>query len=392
MRILRLLPPVDLKMAVLVCSLWRRRGEDPSLWKWCRVLVLNRANINDLSIKRLLYVQGIHINSFYNWQDADWQEMFQAMMRLPRLKRIGGLARVDLSSVEPGLFGRMLSRLVFVDLSKTIITNAQKEEFFIAMSKNSRLKEIYFFNLASVEPELFGRVVSRLEGVNLMDSEITKDQVLALFEEMSQNSQLKKMGMADNILSFVDPELFGRVVSRLEHVDLSMTGLDNDQVQELFRAMSLDNQLKSLDLTLVDLSSVEPALFGRMVTRLESVILSYTSLTNSHVLALFSAMSQNCQLKKLTLQTNNLSSVLPAVLATAVTRLEDVNLEKTELTNEQITSILAHVQEDTKLKKLFLGGNNIANIEIDIIRNAKESLGDGLNLELLDQKYGHFFN
>lgn len=71
----------------------------------------------------------------------------------------------------------------------------------------------------------------------------------------------------------------------------------------------------------------------------------------------------------------------PAVLAAAVTKVEEVNLEDTELTTQQITYILVQVLEDINLKKLFLGENNIADVDFDVIRNARERLGDGLHLE-----------
>ena len=38
-KILQLLPPRDLKMAVLVCKWWRDVGEDPVLWSWAMVTV-----------------------------------------------------------------------------------------------------------------------------------------------------------------------------------------------------------------------------------------------------------------------------------------------------------------------------------------------------------------
>lgn len=95
-RVFRLSPPRDLKMAVLVCRMWRTRGEDPNLWKWCRVK-LCPCSINKLFVQRLLYVEEITINSGDNWLSGDWEAMFKATIRLPRLKMIGGLDGVNLS-------------------------------------------------------------------------------------------------------------------------------------------------------------------------------------------------------------------------------------------------------------------------------------------------------
>ena len=138
-------------------------------------------------------------------------------------------------------------------------------------------------------------------------------------------------------------------------------------------------RLQSLDLSYNNLSSVEPRLFARTVNSLEEVKISLTYMTNVQAQELFTEMSQNTQLKKLDLSRNNLSSVDPTVLATGVSRLEYVDLRYTKLSIAQLTCILTHVQEDTKLKKLFLRENRI-DIEPGVIRNARERLGNGLAL------------
>ena len=47
------LPRPALKEAVLVSRLWRKEGEDPSLWKWCKVTVYKRDDIDNLAIRRI---------------------------------------------------------------------------------------------------------------------------------------------------------------------------------------------------------------------------------------------------------------------------------------------------------------------------------------------------
>ena len=51
----------------------------------------------------------------------------------------------------------------------------------------------------------------------------------------------------------------------------------------------------------------------------------------------------------LNLDENDLSSVEPIVLATAVVMLENVELDGTKLNTEQLSCILTHVQEDINL-------------------------------------------
>ena len=96
--------------------------------------------------------------------------------------------------------------------------------------------------------------------------------------------------------------------------------------------------------------------------------------------ALLTAVSQNSQLKKLNLGRNNLSTVNPVVLATAVMKLESVDLRETNLDTQQLTSILTYVLEDTNLKKLWMGRNRTVDVAIGVVRNAREKLGDRLDI------------
>jgi len=90
---------------------------------------------------------------------------------------------------------------------------------------------------------------------------------------------------------------------------------------------------------------------------------------------------KDTKLEQLWLNGNDLSSVDPAVLARAVNRLEVADLRDTKLSTEQMTSILSHVQEDAKLKKLWLQGNKAEDIEIGVVTNAREKLGNRLKID-----------
>jgi len=325
MRMFRQFPPRDLKMAVLVSRKWRTMGEDPSLWKWCRFIVRNRDDIRHLSIPRLQDIQEICVDSSANWQDGDLEAMFRASIMLPRLKEIVGLTQ---------------------------------------------------FHFSTVEPELFARAVSRLEVVNLCGTNLTNNQIQALFQATDQSCQLKKLDLWRNNISSVEPELFARAVTILKDVNLGSTNLTNKQVTALFQKMSQNCPLKTLNLSLIKLSSVEPELLAIAVNRLEDVNLKFTNLSTEQMTSILSHVQEDTKLKKLQLGENNLSSVESELLATAVNRLEDVDLRFSELSTEQMTSILSHVQEHTKLKKLCLRGNKHAYIENGLVRIAR----DGLNL------------
>ena len=72
-------------------------------------------------------------------------------------------------------------------------------------------------------------------------------------------------------------------------------------------------------------------LFNEIVIRLEVVNFFNTNLTNEQKVTLFTVICQKIQLKKLYLDSNDLSSLKPETFAQIVTRLEEVNLCCTNL-------------------------------------------------------------
>ena len=60
-KIFHSLAPKDMKTAVLVCRLWWKVGEDPSLWTWAVVRIDTRGDFQKLNIhvKSLRMLQEI---------------------------------------------------------------------------------------------------------------------------------------------------------------------------------------------------------------------------------------------------------------------------------------------------------------------------------------------
>jgi len=104
---------------------------------------------------------------------------------------------------------------------------------------------------------------------------------------------------------------------------------------------------------MVDLSHVEPETIARAAVKLEEVNLCYTQLRTEQITSFLTTIAQeDTKLKKLNLWGNNLSDVEPELLTRAAVKLEEVHLGSTQLRTDQITSILTTIAlENTKLKK-----------------------------------------
>ena len=117
-----------------------------------------------------------------------------------------------------------------------------------------------------------------------------------------------------------------RAVSKLEVVDLSNSDLSSSQLAHLLASLSPSSKLKRLSLASLPLSSLPSALISSSLLHLEEVDLSYTDLTEEQLSALLDPQSLPGNLRRLLLSFSDLSSLPPATLAQACTALQDLHL------------------------------------------------------------------
>merc|ERR1712129_670029 len=125
-------------------------------------------------------------------------------------------------------------------------------------------------------------------------------------------------------------------------------------------AITDNSKLKSWNLSYTDLSSIRTDLLAEAVTQLEEVNLAYAGLTPEQVEAIFAALDKPSQLRTLQMSGNNLSSVDPYVLAQAVTQLVEVELNDTQLAAQQVEAILAALKTPGKLKELQIQDTHLS--------------------------------
>ena len=396
MSVFRWLPPKDIKMAVLVSKQWMSVAGDPKLWKWTKVTVQNRDHINMLCIKRIKKIEVIAIGTTENWKAEDWETFFRAVIMLPNLKEIDGLGHITITpsnrsapeypdkktvhnmwSVKKGLLAMALTKLEVMNLNGSSMHKGQIAELFVTMSSgNSQLKKFNLANqdLSSLEPGTFARAVAGLEEVKLTDTGITNCHVQALIEIISQTCQLKNLDISSreyqsNALSLtVEPDLLAMALTKLEVVNLNGGSyIQKGQIAELFAAMSRNSQLKELNVSNQDLSSMEPEMFAGAMAGLEKVeIRRINTLTNQHVQALFKKISGPCQLLK-NLQicncTNILNSVEPELFAMVVSKLEVAIFSEMGLTNNQVMALFRVISQSSKIKELTLNHEELSCVE-----------------------------
>ena len=184
--------------------------------------------------------------------------------------------------MAPELRASAGKKLKHVVLSNTILTTWQVNLLWQEMKESSQLNSLNItgINLSSVEPEMLASIVNKMEKVNLWYSKLTTQQVTVLCQVMKENSQLKSLHLGWNNLSSVEPELLASGLSKCENLNVWNTKLTTEQVTALYKVLKMNNPLKCLNLEGNSLSGVEPHLLATVVSKMEEVSLGSTKLTS----------------------------------------------------------------------------------------------------------------
>jgi len=169
---------------------------------------------------------------------------------------------------------------------------------------------------------------------------------------------LKTLDLSGIDLSLVDADILAKGVTQLEEVGLEDTKLTPQQVTSICTTLTGNSKLKRLNLGFMALSSLNAHILACAITKLEQVHLTKTDLIPEQAEEIFAALDscieQESRLKELKIGSNNLSSVDPDVLAKVVNSLEKVNMGKTRLRRKQTTKILTQSLVATNLKELYI--------------------------------------
>ena len=144
-----------------------------------------------------------------------------------------------------------ITKIEDVGISDTYITRDQQVELFNQMDRNSQIKSLDLggLTLSDLEPILFARVLARLEYVNIQYAVITYMQKAELFSEVCQSTTLRKLKCWNIDLSSVDSEILGRAVARLEEVEIGDTELTCEQLITITTHAQGETRLKKLTLS-----------------------------------------------------------------------------------------------------------------------------------------------
>ena len=160
-------------------------------------------------------------------------------------------------------------------------------------------------------------------------------------------------------LRLVDPEIFAESILRLEEMTLTRTRTTNKQTEELFHRIIETNgkSLKTLrvNFCVLMLQEITASMLATALVKLESLDISKKSLVRFHQLRrLFVEIieTKDLRLKDVDLSHTQLGFLEPGLLVSALSRLETVNLSNTQVTDTQLSLLLQTIGDTTKVREI----------------------------------------
>ena len=171
--------------------------------------------------------------------------------------------------VDEDMIARAINNLTSVDLSFGSFNESQAQKIFNLMSNKTCLKEIFLqqCDLISVNHLILSKAIIKLEKVFLHSANLSKSQILSIFSQLKEKTNIKDFDLSNNDLSLIQPATMADVVYKLEKVFLTDATLTVDQLLAIFNKIAENpsySNLLLLDVTRNDVSEIDEALLQRV--------------------------------------------------------------------------------------------------------------------------------
>ena len=240
-------------------------------------------------------------------------------------------------------------------------------------TRNIKILNLQGNSLSSVDPELFGSAVSRVQSANLRGTRLCEHMLVSLFTELAEaeeNQHLLELDISYNFrMENVCPNIFSAAVVRLSSVNLKMCRLHPVHITKMIEsAVSGDGENSQLrDVNLSDnlvclIDDTQNQNLAVFVSQLRSANFSFCRLRSDQLEAILVQLGRTeHKLVDLDFGADDLSSISPEVITAAIRGVEKVSLLSCKLTAQLQTAIFQLLTEPgdgvRKLKHLDLRCN-----------------------------------
>ena len=245
----------DLKTVSLVSKFWRMAAEDRSLWKNCNVSIHLKKDFKLLKIlenPRFAALENLSLQGCLHKQSEIKDNHLKLISGL-ELKKLS-LSKISLQAATPELFARVITRIETVQL--THLANSSKnhvKEFFNFLNsgsciKNLKLDNWHWFDASEIEPEIVGTALNTLEELELFSTNLESQHLRCLFRNINDQTNLKMINFWNLNLSKIDPDILSEAVHRIPVTKLCNAQLSANQIERILLRLQDISHLRVLDI------------------------------------------------------------------------------------------------------------------------------------------------
>jgi len=198
-------------------------------------LSLRMINLSDLKVETILVafakIKKLHLN-YVCLNICQWNELFAKCF--PRIKDLS-VINVNLSEVKEECVVNTVRQAVHLSLSSTYLNEDQQVAILTAAQGNTTLKSLNLagVNLSQVSSALLSSAVAGIVSVNLAATKLLSQQIVGVFSRVLGACKLRELDLSGVNTSTVPSKILALAVSRLRSVNFCNCLLTRDQMVSL---------------------------------------------------------------------------------------------------------------------------------------------------------------
>ena len=342
---------------------------------------------NDLFLKmiylpRLAGAREIIVESFIVNDEVKLTLLCKALSH-PGLKRLV-IQESDVRNVEPQLLASFLTRMEELDLSNIKMSTEQSRVFLSALKESNKIKRLSWLDNNWSQKHGLGvyayvRLPNALKKVEKLtldfprwsDTVLQYSTVQMIFEAWKEeDASVKSISLLND-----DERQIRRGLSSEPDPDFGGWKLTLKQWTAICDAIKAGSALKKRAIPSNNLGEVECSVFSGEEYGVELNVGNYSlKPVEAEMIMLYVATSPG-RLKKLILQGNDLEHVDATAIATVATKVESLNIAKTEISRKQAKEIFkAIARSPGALKNLNMDSNDLREVDPKVMADAVNKL------------------
>jgi len=223
-------------------------------------------------------IENVYINHCTEIRNG---QLSRIVKEIPEHGRMKGLQVEDvrLSRLEPKSLNRAVNSLINFHSINSDFSREQLKEIFTKMASNTNLKDVSLIGVEGLEeisPVVLAKALNNLESVYVGHCTLSVAQMLCFFEQLANNSTLKKIHFVlndinPNLLAHIPSDILCKALTKLDAIVLPDIMLSTKQLKNILEGIAKSSStVKRLDLGNDDIPEVSMEVMRILVDKLEA--------------------------------------------------------------------------------------------------------------------------